>query len=100
MKKIKSTTSFVCQECGYDSPSWMGKCPECGNWNSMKEFTTTKAPLSGNVGIGPNITAKPQSLKEIAYSKSSRMQTNFEELNTVLGGGIVKGAVMLIAGDP
>ena len=66
----------------------------------MKEFTTTKAPLSGNIGIGPNTTAKPQSLKEIAYSDKLRMRTNFEELNTVLGGGIVQGAVMLIAGDP
>jgi DNA repair protein RadA/Sms len=100
MKKVKTTTSFVCQECGYDSPSWLGKCPECGNWNSMKEFTTSKAPLQNSGRIGPSSSAKPQTLKEIAYSQRSRMQTNFEELNTVLGGGVVAGSVILIAGDP
>jgi len=100
MKKVKTTTSFVCQECGYDSPSWYGKCPECGNWNTMKEFTTTKATLSGNSGISINSSIKPQTLKEIAYSETSRIQTKFSELDTVLGGGIVKGSVTLIAGDP
>lgn len=100
MKKAKTTTNFVCQECGYDSPSWYGKCPECGNWNTMKEFTTTKGPLPAASGIGPTTSAKPQTLKEIAYSQRSRMQTNFEELNTVLGGGVVAGSVILIAGDP
>ncbi len=100
MKKVKTTTNFVCQECGYDSPSWLGKCPECGTWNSMKEFRTSKAPLSGNAGITPNTLAKPQTLKEIVYSEKLRMQTDFIELNTVLGGGIVTGSVTLIAGDP
>src|SRR5689334_20643837 len=99
MKKVKSTTSFVCQECGYDSPSWYGKCPECGNWNTMKEFTTAKTPLSQSVGFSANTTLKAQSLKEIAYSEKLRMQTDYEELNTVLGGGIVSGSVTLIAGD-
>jgi DNA repair protein RadA/Sms len=100
MKKVKTTTSFVCQECGYDSPSWLGKCPECGNWNSMKEFKTTKAPLPISAGITQNLTAKPQKLAEIAYSEKLRIQTNFTELNTVLGGGIVTGSAILIAGDP
>src|SRR6185369_16999407 len=100
MKKAKTTTNFVCQECGYDSPEWLGKCPECGSWNSMKEFKTSKARLSGNVGIAPNTSAKPQTLKEIVYSEKLRMQTDFTELNTVLGGGIVTGSVTLIAGDP
>src|SRR5579862_6475254 len=96
----KSTTSFVCQECGYDSPQWLGKCPECGNWNSMKEFhmspATQKIVNSGMVAQ----SIKPQKLQNIAYQEKSRIQTNYSELNTVLGGGIVRGSATLIAGDP
>lgn len=101
MSKVKARISFVCQECGYDSPSWLGKCPECGVWNSFKEFQTTKNKelrtknLSGN-----GVTIKPQKLKDIAYTEKSRIQTEYKELNTVLGGGIVAGSVMLLAGDP
>ncbi len=100
MKKVKTTTSFVCQECGYDSPSWYGKCPECGNWNTMKEITLSPIPQQFAAGKNAVMTAKPQTLKQIAYSERSRMQTNFDELNTVLGGGVVAGSVTLIAGDP
>jgi DNA repair protein RadA/Sms len=96
----KPTVSFVCQECGYDSPQWLGKCPECGNWNSMKEFrvstATQKIVNSGAV----NQQVKPQKLQEIAYQEKSRIQTNYSELNNVLGGGIVRGSATLIAGDP
>ena len=97
----KSTTSFVCQDCGYDTPSWMGKCPECGQWNTLKEIrnvalsSSTPMQVSLNPGDG-----KPKQLKEIVYSEKSRIQTEYTELNTVLGGGIVMGAAMLIAGDP
>jgi DNA repair protein RadA/Sms len=97
----KPTTSFVCQECGYDTPSWMGKCPECGTWNSLKEFKNI-APLSSSimqVSITPG-DGKPKSLKDIVYSEKLRMQTKYNELNTVLGGGIVQGSASLIAGDP
>src|SRR5882724_6219788 len=100
MKKAKTTTNFVCQECGYDTTSWLGKCPECGAWNSLKEFKTTNAPLSGNPGLAANTAVKPQTLKEIVYSDKLRMQTKFAEMDTVLGGGIVSGSVTLIAGDP
>lgn len=97
----KSTTSFVCQDCGYDTPSWMGKCPECGQWNTLKEIrnvalsSSTPLQVSLNPGDGT-----PKQLKEIVYSEKSRIQTEYTELNTVLGGGIVMGAAMLIAGDP
>lgn len=97
----KPTTSFVCQECGYDTPSWYGKCPECGAWNSLKEIKNV-APLSSSilqVSITPG-DGKPKSLKDIAYSEKLRIQTEYNELNTVLGGGIVQGSAMLIAGDP
>ena len=100
MKKVKTTINFVCQECGYDSPSWLGKCPECGSWNSMKEIRISKGGESPTSSLSPQTTAKPQTLKEIAYSEKLRIQTEYEELNTVLGGGIVQGSVTLMAGDP
>ncbi len=98
MKKAK--ISFVCQECGYDTPSWMGKCPECGAWNTLKEFKVQSSPLRQGFAGQAEFMQKPQNLKEIVYSEKSRIQTKYEELNTVLGGGIVTGSVSLIAGDP
>lgn len=95
MKKAK--TSFVCQECGYDSASWYGKCPECGSWNSFKEIRESKSNKSENDNV-QEITA--QSFGNIAYQEKPRIETNFDEMNTVLGGGIVLGSVSLIAGDP
>ncbi len=98
----KSITSFVCQECGYESPQWLGKCPECGNWNSFKEFRQASGgkakAASSRVDYAENIV--PQTLKQITYSESSRIKTGFEEMDNVLGGGIVKGSVTLVAGDP
>lgn len=99
--KTKTKVSFVCQECGYDSPSWLGKCPECGVWNSFKEFQTTRSQEQRiKNSMGAVVNAKPQKLNEIVYSEKSRIQTKYNELNTVLGGGIVAGSVMLLAGDP
>src|SRR5258708_36815783 len=99
--KAKTKTSFVCQECGYDSASWFGKCPECGAWNSFKEIKEV-APLRGfsSSGLADVQQITPQNLDEIASQENPRIRTNFEELNTVLGGGIVLGSVSLIAGDP
>lgn len=101
MKKSKSTTSFVCQECGYDTPSWMGKCPECGAWSSLKEIRNIATPTDSSSGISlGSDDAKPRTLQEIVYSEKSRIQTDYGELNTVLGGGIVQGGAILMAGDP
>lgn len=97
----KTKISFVCQECGYDSPAFMGKCPECGAWNSLKEFrqTTTKGLSQSNAVLAMS-NATPKKLSEIVYSETSRIQTDFHEMNTVLGGGIVPGSAVLLAGDP
>lgn len=99
--KAKTRTTFVCQECGYDTPKFLGKCPECGAWNSLKEISSTKYELRSDGG-GSLVTddVKPQSLSEIAYKETPRDQTEFNELNTVLGGGIVPGSAILLAGDP
>ena len=97
----KPTVNFVCQECGYDSPQWLGKCPECGSWNSMKEFRMNPATqkfVNNRGAVSQQI--KPQKLQDIAYKEKLRIQTNYHELNNVLGGGIVRGSATLIAGDP
>ncbi len=96
----KSTTSFVCQECGYDSPQWLGKCPECGQWNSLREIqvSNSKSQISNASGVKQNI--EPKRLNQIKFEKKQRLLTGFSELDGVLGGGIVKGSVVLLAGDP
>ncbi len=99
---MKSKISFVCQECGYDSPAYMGKCPECGNWNSFKEFKTsgTSASKSSNTSTASFAQIRPQTLKEISSTQKERIITGIGELDGVLGGGIVRGSVILLAGDP
>lgn len=95
----KSKTVFICQKCGYENPKWMGKCPECGSWNSMTEeqkspaqdFTRAVTISTGN---------KPQSIINIKSGEYERFDTGISELNRVLGGGLVKGSLVLISGDP
>jgi len=100
----KTITKFVCQECGYDSPQWLGKCPECGEWNSFKEFHESKAVAKAARGGGNTFSqpadVKPQLLKDITFYETSRMLTGFGEMDSVTGGGIVPGSVTLLAGDP
>ena len=93
MSKIK--TSFQCQACGYSSPKWIGKCPDCGAWNSFIEEREVPKSLKGSY-----TPEKLQPLSEIAPVSEKRRQTGIGELDRVLGGGIVAGAVILIGGDP
>ena len=97
--KIK--TKYICQECGYGTPRWAGKCPECGNWNTFVEeiIETDKRKLSKSSSL-KHQTADLKSISEIKQIKESRIQTHIEELDRVLGGGIVNGSVILIGGDP
>ena len=88
-------TSFVCGECGYESVRWTGKCPQCGSWNTMVEFR--EAPLApGKTGV----RQKAQKLGEIAALPQSRVSTGIRELDRVLGGGLIRGMVVLLGGDP
>ncbi len=93
MKKEK--TYFVCQECGYSNPKWLGRCPSCGAWNSMVE-EREKSSLSKRVEA--KTTPKPLHLWE--DQNALRLSTGFESLDYTLGGGIVKGQVLLLAGEP
>lgn len=96
MAKIK--TIYICQECGYESPKWMGKCPECGNWNTMLEELIDKGK-SENLAAGISFS-KPLSINEIELTDEERYNTSLEEFDRVLGGGIVKGSLILVGGDP
>ncbi|PIY95155.1 MAG: DNA repair protein RadA [Candidatus Levybacteria bacterium CG_4_10_14_0_8_um_filter_35_23] len=98
---MKSQISFVCQECGYESAQWMGKCPECGEWNSLKEFKIQNSEfrIKGEKAKFQTPSA-PKKLGEIEYQEESRLKTGFLEADGVLGGGIVPGSVVLLAGDP
>ena len=99
----KSKTYFVCSECGYESAKWMGKCPNCGNWNTLLEQleeaeAKSVRRTSFSAVKADHIKAVP--LNSIVSLHSSRVKTDIEELNRVLGGGIVKGSVVLAGGEP
>lgn len=97
---MKSKISYICQQCGNEFASWLGKCPNCGEWNSLVETTrfNIKDQKSNIKNNRENI--KPLKLSEIKHIESKRISTGFIEFDRVLGGGIVPGAVILIAGDP
>lgn len=98
----KAQVSFVCQECGYDSPAYLGKCPECGEWNTLKEFKISAVAKSGSARQSsiPQQSTTPKKLSEIKSTEKERVKTGFLEMDGVLGGGIVNGSVILLAGDP
>ena len=98
----KLKTRYVCQNCGYISPRWLGKCPGCDEWNTLVEevIQTDKRKLSHekNTSVPTNINL--QQMKDVSISEEPRTKTNIGELDRVLGGGIVPGSVILIGGDP
>ncbi len=101
---MKKTTAFFCQECGYESAKWVGQCPACRNWNTMvEEPVRAAAPKSGAASrgfAGTSQSHRPVSLKEIGGGQEVRVPTGFPEMDRVLGGGVVKGSMILIGGDP
>ena len=97
----KSKSAYICSECGYESPKWYGKCPGCGEWNTMNEEIIS----AGARSIEPKVKvssaySSPLKLHEITTADEFRYKTGIGELDNVLGGGIVKGSLVLIGGDP
>ncbi|NLY72679.1 MAG: DNA repair protein RadA [Tissierellia bacterium] len=88
-------SQFVCQECGAIFPKWMGKCSECGSWNSLLEEVVDKKKVVASV-----IATEARPIKDIEISEDSRTSSGIGELDRVLGGGIVQGSLILVGGDP
>ena len=97
MAKIK--TKYVCQSCGYETSKWLGKCPECTKWNTFVEEIEEKKSQK-EVFIINKGDSKPISINSIEIKHEERFSTQIEELDRVLGGGIVKGSLVLVGGDP
>lgn len=101
----KTKTAYVCENCGYDSAKWLGRCPSCGAWNSFKEITVSQEPPSAMrskaaATKSPVKQARPVKLSQVSAAKEPRIDTHDTELNRVLGGGIVPGSLILLGGEP
>ena len=98
----KTKTVYVCSNCGADSPKWLGKCPNCGEWNTYVEEIVTKEPAVKRPvpGIMEGNKIRPVLLRDITTEEEARIDLKDDELNRVLGGGLVKGSLVLIGGEP
>lgn len=106
MAKSKAT-GFFCKECGYESAKWMGQCPACKEWNTFVEEPLAPRTAAGKTAAAPGAarqrlapTARPSLLSEISLDEQDRMTTGYQELDRVLGSGIVAGSLVLVGGDP
>ena len=91
------TTVYFCQNCGFESTKWLGQCPGCREWNSFVEETMIKTSKAAqHSGKNPELTG----IEEISLENEQRMTTGIQELDRVLGGGLVRGSLVLVGGDP
>ncbi len=101
---MKTKTVYICSECAYRSPKWMGKCPGCGKWNTLTETLDSpqkKASAASGTGMSvKSILNRPQKIGAVQKSYESRFLTGMRELDRVLGGGVVNGELILVGGDP
>ncbi len=94
---MKEKTVYTCQKCGYQSPKWLGKCPDCNSWNTLVEevrFRGEKRPEE------PGTAPVPTPINEVSGEMEDRFSCGISEFDRVLGGGIVAGSLVLIGGDP
>ncbi len=92
----QSRTIFICQQCGYKTPKWLGRCPECGQWNCMVETLVSPERRPRDKAHVP----EPEKISEISLAKETRIKTGIEEFDRILGGGVVPGSLILIGGEP
>ena len=95
----KNLSVFVCQQCGYETSKWLGKCTSCGAWGSLVE-TVVQSSKAQKYQTSKRSTKSPVSLSQIQNKKIDRLSTTISELDRVLGGGLVPGQVVLLAGEP
>ena len=96
----KARTYFYCRECGYQSSSWLGKCPACGKWNTFDEEVVQRSAAPTGVKKSGAKTSQPKLIQHVVYSETQRMPTHCAEFDRVLGGGIVPGSLLLLGGEP
>ena len=94
--------AYVCRECGYDAPKWLGKCPACGKWNTFDELVVAKKGSSVAAAVTSSAVpkAKPQRVRDIETGTTKRIDVGQSEVNRVLGGGLVPGSIILVGGEP
>ena len=97
---MKSKTVFICKQCGNETPRWQGQCPACGAWNSIIEFEDKKTPAAKAAGRSGLSRSAPKKLKEVTGEQEIRFSTGMHELDRVLGGGGVRGSLILVGGAP
>ena len=103
MRNAGARTTFLCQDCGHSSPKWNGRCPACGAWGTITEFTEPKRTAARRTaagGVAPSPASAPVPLIDQPSSDGDRLSTGLTEVDRLLGGGIVAGSVVLLAGDP
>ena len=100
----KSKYIYTCNQCGFESTKWNGKCPSCGAWNSFEEDIADTAPAGSRspsyAGAAPDLSDNILELEDIGFDSDVRYDTGIGELNRVLGGGLVKGSLVLLGGEP
>ena len=98
MAKAKAT-AFFCSSCGYETSKWVGQCPGCREWNTMVEAPVERKSPGAKV-VRAAVNVEPVRLEEVDASDDARISTGMDELDRVLGGGIVGGSLILVGGDP
>src|SRR3989344_6803012 len=96
----KTSSIYVCQQCGYRSPNFLGKCPECGTWNSLVEQVENKGKVQSEKakrGVGSGEIINTRNIEKVNFN---RLKTGIDEFDRVLGGGVVLGSLVLVSGDP
>ena len=98
MAKLK--TKWICQNCGYETPKSLGKCPDCGTWASFVEEVVDESRMTSQAKIFFDDGINAQTLAEVENVESIRFSTGLQEFDRVLGGGLVEGSLVLLSGDP